>query len=230
MAGTGVIEDYVTGLSRTLRGPRRPKLDMITEARDSLLDSAEALESDGLRREEAERAAVQEFGTIREIAPGYQEELSKSAGRRLAALLFVTVPLTAIMWNVIWKVFPSAPTAYQDMPDWFIVVARGVDMLQMFIGLVGGLALLALGRGLRRIRRPRLVTRFLGVFVWAMLPVMLVSCGALMFGSQGSAGFSDFPPGAVASLVSYGIWVMQLYCAFRCLSITRRAPAPVVTA
>ncbi len=225
MAGTGVIEDYVTGLSRTLRGPRRPKLDLITEARDSLLDTAEALEGDGLRRDEAERAAVEEFGPIREIAPGYQEELSKSAGRRLAVLLFVGVPLTAIMWNVIWKVFPSAPTAYERMPDWFILVARGVDALQMFIGLVGGLALLALGRGLRRIRRPRLVTRALGLFVWAMLPVMLVSCGALMFGSQKSAGFGDYPAGAVASLVSYAIWSVQLYCAFRCLSITRREPA-----
>ncbi|WP_436757562.1 permease prefix domain 1-containing protein [Streptosporangium sp. V21-05] len=229
MAGTGVIEDYVTGLSRTLRGPRRPKLDMITEARDSLLDSAEALEGDGLRRDEAERAAVEEFGTIREIAPGYQEELSKSAGRRLAVLLFVTVPLTAIMWNVIWKIFPAAPAAYETMPDWFVLVARGVDMLQMFIGLVGGLALLALGRGLRRIRRPRLVTRFLGLFVWAMLPVMLVSCGALMFGSQDYADFSHYPPGTVASLVSYAIWAVQLYCASRCLSITRRVPAPVVT-
>lgn len=230
MAGTGVIEDYVTGLSRTLRGPRRPKLDMITEARDSLLDSAEALESDGLRRDEAERAAVEEFGTIREIAPGYQEELSKSAGRRLAALLFVTVPLTAIMWSVIWKIFPTAPTAYEHTPAWFVPVARGVDMLQMFIGVVGGLALFALGRGLRGIRRPWLVTRFLGVFVWAMLPVMLVSCGALMFGSRDSAGFSDYPPGIAASLVSYALWAMQLYGAFRCLSVTRRVPAPVVAA
>ncbi|MEU8386004.1 permease prefix domain 1-containing protein [Streptosporangium sp. NPDC048865] len=226
MAGTGVIEDYVTGLSHTLRGPRRPKLDLITEARDSLLDTAEALEGDGLGRDEAERAAVEEFGTIREIAPGYQEELSKSAGRRLAVLLFVTVPLTAIMWNLIWKIFPGSPTAYHDMPDWFILVARGVDALQMFIGVVGGLALLALGRGLRRIRRPRLVTRALGLFVWAMLPVMLVSCGALMFGSHGSAGFGDYLPGTVATLVSYAVWILQLYCASRCLSLTRREPAP----
>ncbi|MGJ6961931.1 permease prefix domain 1-containing protein [Streptosporangium sp. G11] len=227
MAGTGVIEDYVTGLSHALRGPRRPKLDMITEARDSLLDTAEALESDGLGRDEAERAAVEEFGPIGEIAPGYQEELSNVAGRRLATLLFVTVPLTAIMWSVIWRIFPTTPTAYEEMPDWFIMVARGVDMLQMFIGLIGGLALFALRRGLRRIRRPRLVTRALGLFVWAMLPVMLVSCGALMFGSRNSAGFDDYPPGIGASLVSYALWLLQLYGAFHCLSLTRRAPAPV---
>ncbi|MFF5112110.1 permease prefix domain 1-containing protein [Streptosporangium sp. NPDC000509] len=227
MAGTGVIEDYVTGLSRTLRGPRRPKLDMIAEARDSLLDTAEALEGEGLRREEAERAAVEEFGTIREIAPGYQEELSNSAGRRLAALLFVTVPLTTVMWSVIWKIFPAAP-AYETMPDWFVPVARGVDLLQMLTGVIGGVALFALGRGLRRIRRPRLVTRALAVFVWAMLPVMLVLCGALMFGSRDSAGFDDYPPGIGASLMSYAFWLAQLYCASRCLSITRRGPVPVI--
>ncbi|GAA4192067.1 hypothetical protein GCM10022252_32880 [Streptosporangium oxazolinicum] len=229
MAGTGVIEDYVTGLSRTLRGPRRPKLDMITEARDSLLDTAEALEGGGLRREEAERAAVEEFGSIREIAPGYQEELSNAAGRRLAALLFVSVPLTAIMWSVIWKIFPSAPATYESMPDWFVPVARGVDMLQMFIGVIGGLTLFALRRGLRRIRRPRLVTRALALFVWAMLPVMLVLCGALMYGSRGSADFSGYPPGMGASLVSYAVWLLQLYGAFHCLRVTRREPAPAVT-
>jgi len=199
---------------------------MIAEARDSLLDTAEALESEGLRREEAERAAVEEFGTIREIAPGYQEELSNSAGRRLAALLFVTVPLTTVMWSVIWKIFPETPT-YETVPDWFMPVALGVDMLQMLTGVIGGIALFALGRGLRRIRRPRLVTRALGVFVWAMLPVMLVLCGALIFGSRGSAGVGDYPLGIGVSLMSYVFWLVQLYCASRCLSITRRGSVPV---
>ncbi|WP_433360380.1 permease prefix domain 1-containing protein [Streptosporangium sp. CA-115845] len=224
MAGSGVIDDYVTGLSRALRGPRGPRLDMITEARDSLLDTAEALEGDGLGREEAERTAVEEFGTIGEIAPGYQEELSIAAGRRLAAVLFLTVPLTTVMWSVIWKIFPTAPTAYQTSPAWFVPVARGLDILQMLIGVLGGVALFALGRGLRRIRRPRLVTRFLGLLVWAMLPVMLVLSGALMFGSSGPTGFGGYLPGVGAALVSFLFWGLQLYGAFKCLSLTRRGP------
>lgn len=223
MAGTGVIDDYVTGLSRTLRGPRGPKLDMITEARDSLLDTAEALESGGLGRAEAERAAVREFGAIGEIAPGYQEELSISAGRRLAALLFLGMPLTTILWSVVWKIFPTTPATYEAMPGWFFPVARGMDIVQLLTGLLGGIALFALGRGLRRISRPRLVTRFLAILVWAMLPVTLVLCGALMLGSQGPPGFQNYLPGTVVSLVTHVFWLGQLYCAFRCL--TQRGPA-----
>ncbi|WP_326641016.1 permease prefix domain 1-containing protein [Streptosporangium sp. NBC_01755] len=229
MAGTGVIDDYVTGLSRALRGPRGPRLDMITEARDSLLDTAEALESGGLGREEAERAAVEEFGAIGEIAPDYQEELSIAAGRRLAVVLFLTVPLTTVMWSAIWKIFPTTPMGYETSPDWFVPVARGLDILQMLIGVLGGIALFALGRGLRRIRRPRLITRFLGMFVWAMLPVMLVLSGALMLGSRAAIGLSDYPPGVGAALVSYAFWGLQLYGAFRCLSLTRRGPVPACT-
>ncbi|GII00297.1 permease prefix domain 1-containing protein [Planobispora takensis] len=226
MTSTGVIDDYVTGLSRALRGPRRPKLDLMTEARDSLLDAAEALECDGLERAEAERAAVRDFGTIEEIAPGYQEELSVSAGRRLAVLLFVAVPITAIMWNMLWRVFPADVVSYEAAPDWFAPVARVVDATQLLIGAIGAIALLALGRGRRRIRRPERVARALAVFVWAMVPVMFVLCSALMYGSNGPVGFSDYPPGLVASAVSYGLWGVKVALATRCIGITRnRVPA-----
>ncbi|GGL24813.1 permease prefix domain 1-containing protein [Planomonospora parontospora] len=221
----GVIDDYVAELGRTLRGPRGLRLDLVTEARDSLLDAAEALEDGGLERTEAERAAVEEFGAVHEIAPGYQEELSVAAGRRLAALLFLAVPLTAVMWTAVWKLFPTAPAAYDAWPGWFVPVARAVDVVQMVIGMIGALALLALGRGRRRIRRPRLVARALALFVWAMMPVMLVLCWALMYGSNRPDGFSDYPPGLAASVVSYGFWGLQLYCATRCLSLTRRRTA-----
>ncbi|MFI6509324.1 permease prefix domain 1-containing protein [Streptosporangium sp. NPDC050855] len=233
MAGTGVIDDYVTGLDRALRGPRSLRLDMLAEARDSLLDAAEAMEDAGLEREAAEQAAVEEFGPIREIAPDYQERLSVVAGRRLAAMLFIGVPLTTIMWSVIWAVFPTTESVHESAPGWFVPVARAVDVLQLFIGLVGGVALLALGRGLRRIGRPRPVIRFLALFVWGVFPVIVVMCGALMLGSrgpQGPFGFGDYPPGQVASLVSYVAWIAQLYGALRCLSTTRHVPAGPVPA
>ncbi|GAA3137225.1 hypothetical protein GCM10010466_30090 [Planomonospora alba] len=220
--GAGVIDDYVAGLGRALRGPRGPKLDLVTEARDSLLDAAEALQGEGLDRAEAERRAVEEFGSVAEIAPGYQEELSVAAGRRLAALLFLAVPLTAVMWTLIWRLFPTAAGSTADWPSWFVPVARTVDVLQMAVGALGALALFALGRGRRRIRRPRLVARALALTVWGLFPVMAVLCGALMYGSNDPDGFSDYPPGLAASAVSYTLWGVQLYCAGRCLGLTRR--------
>ncbi|MEV7006911.1 permease prefix domain 1-containing protein [Streptosporangium sp. NPDC051022] len=226
MTGTGVIDDYVAGLSRTLRGPRRPKLDLVTEARDSLLDTAEALEHDGLPRAEAELAAVEEFGSIEEIAPGYQEELSISAGRRLAALLFVSVPLTTLAWSMVWRFYPDDPTAYTRWPDWFLPVSRGLDVLQLLVGLLGGVALFALGRGLRRIRRPRLVTRALAMLVWVMLPVTIGLGMTLMYGSNHPSGLATYPLSLGAELLSSVFACVQLYGATRCLRITRRFPVP----
>jgi hypothetical protein len=224
MTSAGVIDDYVTGLSRTLRGPRGPKLDIVTEARDSLLDSAEALEGDGLDRASAERVAVEEFGPISEIAPGYQEGLSISAGRRLACLLFLSVPLSTLMWNLIWQTLPADPVAYAAWPDWFVPVARSLDILQLLVGALGGVTLVALGRGLRRIRRPRLVTRSLAVLVWVMLPITLLLGAALMYGSNNPAGLSTYPLAIGAVLMTCTSWLLQLYGATRCLRLTRREP------
>ncbi|MEV8634500.1 permease prefix domain 1-containing protein [Streptosporangium sp. NPDC051023] len=226
MAEAGVIDDYVTGLSRTLKGPRRPKLDLVTEARDSLLDAAEALEHDGLGRAEAELAAVEEFGSLEEIAPGYQEALSISAGRRLAAVVFVSVPLTTLAWSVVWRFYPEAPAAYAQWPGWYRPVSCGLDVLQLFVGLLGGAALFALGRGLRRIRRPRLVTRALAVLVWTMLPITIGLGLMLMYGYHHPAGLSAYPLSLGAEALSFVFTFTQLYCATRCLTGTRRRPVP----
>ncbi|MEV4091241.1 permease prefix domain 1-containing protein [Streptosporangium saharense] len=221
MAGAGVIDDYVARLGRTLRGPRGPRFDMVTEARDSLLDTAEALELDGLGRAEAERAAVEEFGRVEEIAPGYQAALSVAAGRRLAALLFISVPVTIMAWSLVWRLSPGDPAAYARWPAWFMPVSRGLDYLQLAIALLGGAGLFALGRGLRRIRRPRLVTRSLAVLVWTMLPVTGVLGMMLTIGAQRD-DFFDHPLNAGVEAMSLGLALLQLYGAARCMQVTRR--------
>ncbi|MDF5753850.1 permease prefix domain 1-containing protein [Spongiactinospora sp. TRM90649] len=222
MARGTVIEDYVTSLGRRLAGPHRSKRDLVTEARDSLIDAADALERDGLSRREAELAAVEEFGTVKEIAPEYQRELATGAGRRLGLVLFLTVPISAVMWSVIWKIFPTDPVDLANRPEWFVPTARAVDILQLLSGVAGALAMVLLGRGVRRFHRPERITGALGVFVWAMLPVMLVLCSALMFGSNGPHGFADYPPGVGLSWVSAIFMTMQLYTACRCLQTARR--------
>ncbi|GLW06650.1 hypothetical protein Misp01_17800 [Microtetraspora sp. NBRC 13810] len=219
------VEEYVSGLDRALRGPRRVKRDMLAEVRDGLCDAAEALESGGLCRAEAERAAVEEFGAIEEIAPGYQEELIARQGRRTAALLFVGVPLTTIMWSLIWRFFPDTVTLspVRDWPSWYLAVARTMDVMQLLTGVLGAVALVTLGRGARRFRRARLVTRGLGLLIWCELPFVVGMSLALMWG--GNTGFGTFVPGLLASLVSNGLLVWQLYSASRCLTLGRERPA-----
>lgn len=234
MAPTGVlrrlramlIDDYVATLGRALNGPPGPRRDLVVEAHDSLIDAAEAYEAEGIERAEAERLAVAEFGEVAEIAPAYQEELAASAGRRLGALLFISVPLTALLWWAIWRVFPTAPADWASKPGWFIPVARSLDILQLASGVVGGIALLALGRGTRLIRRPRLVTRWLALFVKCMLLATLVLCILLTYGSNGPTGFSGYPPGVAATIVSWSLAALQFYGALRCLRLTR-PPQPV---
>ncbi|MGW0482052.1 permease prefix domain 1-containing protein [Nonomuraea sp. NPDC003214] len=210
------IDDYVTDLGRALSGPSGPKRDMVVEARDSLVDAADAYEAGGAGREEAERLAIEEFGPVRDIAPGFQAELTAVAGRRLGLLLFVSVPVTVVMWSVVWRFHPGSFAGYGPRADWHVFASRLLDVLQLGTGLYGGAALLALARGLVR---PGLVTRSLGVIVWVMLPVTGVL--SLVLAQTSPAGVALFLPAVLANLVTWAFWGMQLYCATRCLRVSR---------
>jgi hypothetical protein len=215
------IDDYVADLDRALGGPNGPKRDLVVEARDSLSDTADAFEADGLERPEAERLAVAEFGEIAEVAPGYQAELTAVAGRRLGMLLFVSVPLTALMWSLVWRLYPADASAWASRPSWYGLVSRLLDISQLLTGLYGGLALLALSRGARWIRRPHLVTRSLGIVVWGMLPVVGGMSLLLSYGGSGPGTMTDFLPAVLANLATAAFWGLQVYGATRCLRVTR---------
>ncbi|MEU7888926.1 permease prefix domain 1-containing protein [Microbispora bryophytorum] len=225
MGNAGPIDEYVASMRHALRGPGGARRDLLTEARDSLLDAAEAYEGEGLPRDEAERLAVADFGTVPEVAPGFQGELTVSQGRRTAALLFLSVPLMAFMWAVIWRIFPESPHVAEIKPVWFGPLARTVDLLQLGVGVIGGLALLALGRGARLVRRPALVTRGLGLFVWIQTPLIAVMGLTLAAGAQGPVGFSGYLPGVAVSLISYALAGWMLYSAAHCLRCTRAVRA-----
>ncbi|MBF8190554.1 hypothetical protein ITP53_33545 [Nonomuraea sp. K274] len=214
------IDDYVTELDHALAGPHGPKRDLVVEARDSLIDTADALEADGLDRAEAERVAVAEFGAVAEVAPGYQAELTCASGRRLGVLLFVSVPITVLMWSVLWRIYPAGDDAWLHQPTWFLAVSRLLDVVQLSTGLYGGLVLFALGRGARWIRRPRLLTRSLGVIVWATLPITAGLALLLSYGAD-EPNTLDALPTMLANLVTSSLWGMQIYGAVRCLRITR---------
>ncbi|MGW5157300.1 permease prefix domain 1-containing protein [Nonomuraea wenchangensis] len=225
------IDDYVAELNRALAGPPGPRRDLIVEARDSLTDAADALEAEGLDRAEAERVAVAGFGPVEEIAPGYQAELTCAAGRRLGTLLLVGVPITVLMWSVLWRLYPAPETAWLAKPGWYVAVSRLLDAAQLAVGLYGGLVLLALGRGARWIRRPRLLTRSLAVTVWISLPVTSGLGLLLTYGASQPNTLSPLPT-LLANLVTAALWGLQVYGASRCLRLTRPVvtPCPAVSA
>ncbi|MCK2218940.1 permease prefix domain 1-containing protein [Actinomadura sp. ATCC 31491] len=219
------IDDYVAELDRALAGPPGPKRDLVVEARDSLTDTADALEAEGLPRAEAERAAVTEFGPVAEVAPGYQAELTCAAGRRLGVLLFISVPVTVLMWSVLWRIYPATETSWLRQPHWYGPVSRLLDAVQLGVGLYGGLVLLALGRGARWIRRPRLLTRSLALVVWASLPVTAGLGLLLTYGADHPNTLAALPA-LLANLVTAALWGVQMYGASRCLRLTRTTVVP----
>ncbi|GAA2857275.1 permease prefix domain 1-containing protein [Nonomuraea rubra] len=215
-----LIDDYVAELDGVLSGPHGPKRDLVVEARDSLVDTADALEADGLERAEAERQAVAEFGEVHEVAPGYQAELTAVAGRRLGVLLFISVPITVAMWSVLWRIYPAGDDVWLSQPWWYSPASRLLDIIQLGTGLYGGLVLFALSRGARWIRRPRLATRSLGVLVFASLPVT-GGLGLLMTFGMESPNTLQGLPAVLANLVTSAMWGIQIYCATRCVRMTR---------
>jgi hypothetical protein len=233
MPGASRIDDYVAALGRRLRGPRRLKRDLLAEARDGLADAAEALRADGLDRDEAERIAVAEFGDVAEIAPGYQAELAACQGRRTAALLFLSVPVTTLMWSALWRLHPWRPADPADIPAWFMPLAQGVDLVQAATGIAGALALLALGRAARRARRsrlldPRVLTRGLGVLILVQMPLVALASTALSSAAATSIeALEQYPPAQAVTLISTLLGAWQLASALRCLHATSRTAADV---
>lgn len=219
-----LIDAYVAELDGALTGPRGTKRDLVVEARDSLVDTADAFEAEGLEREEAERLAVTEFGEVSEIAPGYQAELTAVSGRRLGALLFVSVPITVAMWSMLWRMYPATDDAWLNSPWWYVPVSRLLDLVQLGTGLYGGLVVLALSRGARWFRRPRLATRSLGVLVWATLPITSGLGMLLSLGTQAPNSLQALPA-LLANLVTSAMWGLQIYSATRCVRMTRASSA-----
>jgi hypothetical protein len=228
----GVIDDYVSVLARELRGPRRIRMDMIAEARDGLADAAEALERSGLARAEAENRAVAEFGPVREIAPGYQEELVASQARRTARLLFLCTPLITLMWSGVWLVLPAHATApWSDKPEWFMPVARTIDVMQIVTGVLAGVLLLLLGRGAgwrvpgrRRAGgrgRARAMAWTLGLVIWCQFPLVFLMGTALSIAGQ--VEMDEYLPGMAATVISVLLTAWQLRSAAHCLSLCHRS-------
>ncbi|MET7758344.1 permease prefix domain 1-containing protein [Streptomyces sp. NPDC005389] len=101
-AGTDPARDplaaYVADLTAALDGPARTKDRMIEEIRGGLEDTADARIERGVPRHEAIRAAVREFGTVDELVPSCQRELTLAQARHTARVVALTAPFLIACW------------------------------------------------------------------------------------------------------------------------------------
>ncbi|GEL26583.1 hypothetical protein PSU4_55370 [Pseudonocardia sulfidoxydans NBRC 16205] len=209
--GADPIEAHVRALRDALHGPRRVRASLLAEARDGLEDAAQALCDDGVDAAEARSRAVAEFGPVREVADGYQDELAAAQCRRTATLMAVAFPALLLSWNLLWSAVsgpaaPSTPT--------FSFLSRLEDATSLVAGLVALAALVALRRGSPR--RVLFAVTALGV----LTPVVCVGA-ALGMAVLGPHGGDAHVAGYVVTAAVLVALVRSVARAHRMLAHTR---------
>ena len=190
------VDEYLAELSKALPGPRRRKADLLAEARDHLADATEALEYDGLAREDAEREAVADFGELSEVVPGYRADLAVSQSRRTAVLLFAALIIQPIVWQEgVWS-WNQDPAAAVPLNDFLQSFVRTVGMFAI-AGAV--LAVLAAGIGLRYPLVRKHISRVTALFTLASAVVISLIGVAMSATSGHSPGLPAF--GVVGTFV-----------------------------
>ncbi|WP_318209327.1 MULTISPECIES: permease prefix domain 1-containing protein [unclassified Streptomyces] len=95
---TDPLAEYVADLTGALRGPAKAKARMIEEIRDGLADTTDAHVERGVPHGEAIGAAVREFGTVEELVPSCQRELTLAQARHTARAVALTAPFLIACW------------------------------------------------------------------------------------------------------------------------------------
>ncbi|MEE1942417.1 permease prefix domain 1-containing protein [Streptomyces sp. TRM 70361] len=101
MRPTGEVEDveaYAAELAAALYGPARARARLVAELREGLADTVAAYAAEGLPQRLAVRRAVAEFGTVEEVAPSCQRELTVVQVRHTARAVALTAPFLAACW------------------------------------------------------------------------------------------------------------------------------------
>lgn len=217
------VDGYVAELRRALRGPRRATADLLTEARDGLVDAAEAYQGMGLSRTEAEHRAVLDFGEIRAIAPEYQAELGLTQARRTALLVCAVITGQTALAEYAWRTAAGAGT--WNPPTAYAVLAGVVDWTSYLTVLVGLLVAFGCRRGVRLIGVWAPLVRATGVGAIAVCAFFAVAGLALSAFSPLGLSLPAQPLGLAMIALSWSApWAVAL-SGRRCLRASPLATA-----
>lgn len=129
-----MIETYLRALNGALRGPRRAKADLLAEAHDHLTDAKEAYEQAGLPPQAAEQSALNDFGSVEEIAPAYQTELNLAQGHRTAAAALTLAATQPVAWAAFGRLYDN-PT-YPQLADEIVENIGGAIILLSLLAVL----------------------------------------------------------------------------------------------
>lgn len=156
------VDAHVRALAHALKGPRGLRRSMLAETRDGLRDAAAA--------GGCPARAVREFGTVAELAPQYQAELTAAQARRTALLVAVLFPALLVGWNLLWS--HGVAWTGSGPPPPLVTALAGVQDIASVV--VGALAVGLLAATLRRGPDPRRLA--LGAGTVGLLGALV--CGA----------------------------------------------------
>ncbi|MET0236574.1 MAG: permease prefix domain 1-containing protein [Kibdelosporangium sp.] len=209
MVGASVIDDYVADLDSRLRGDRRTKVDLLTEARDSLHDAAECYREAGFCEDTAQRKAISDFGPAGTIARSYQGELAAAYGARTLRSILFMLPLvhliwegTRMLWYGPWENFPGSPP-----PAWYYPFAQLNDSTNWAVAVAAALALLGGRLMARRVSDCRFIARCAAGVALTAVGASILATGALMVATIAfePARIYNSPPLFMASLVALAV-------------------------
>lgn len=145
------IDVHVAELNAALHGPARAKSRMVTELREGLRDAARDLASGPEPDRDAARRAVREFGTVAEIAPSFQRELTIAQARHTARLVLLLAPLLLVCWFLVRTWGGPRGRRLPDPVELFVAHLGGVAAAS---ALLAAAALAATGTLARRLSTP----------------------------------------------------------------------------
>jgi hypothetical protein len=223
------IDEYVAGMAARLAGPARAKADLIAEARDGLLDAAEAYTRRGMPAAEAAAHAVADFGAPDEVLPHYQQELAAAQGRRTAWLVAIALPVMQLLAPLMWWHSPWQGGPYPPSSG-YLLLSAAVDCLGITAGIMAAITLLGLGWGSRlfagRLPAAALLTRLTGVGVVTFVGGQAL-LGAALFGWSAVIwpAARTWPPMVLGGVAVTVLFTLVIRSAVRCLRVSGRALA-----
>lgn len=221
-----VIDAYVTSLGAALRGPRAAKRELLTEVRDSLHDAAAHHESTGLPGDDAARLAVDEFGSVRELAPDYQRELALFQGRRTALFVAAAIAVQQVTSEVAWR---SAAGGWNWQPGrGYAFLAQTVDYAGYTVVVLGLLAALACGIGSRYVNVGSRFVRATGIAAIATCAFFVLGGMALSLLSPAwhTIATAGTPVDLTSAAITAATPIWMVYSGLRCLRATAPQPTP----
>ncbi|URN12577.1 permease prefix domain 1-containing protein [Streptomyces radiopugnans] len=186
----------------------------MAEIRDGLADTVAAYADEGLPRDLAVRRAVREFGTVAEVAPACQRELTVAQVRHTARAVALAAPLPAVCWYLLLVMGHGS-----QLPLVTRLVAIPLAGVAAVAALLATAALAATGPLARRLPTPRRLPR---ATAWAVSTAAGVCLGVSALTLAASSPLSgNWPLVAPAGVLAAALHTVVASSARACRDCAR---------